>query len=1136
MAAAREVTVALRLQSQMQEARRDLEQIAERLDRIGAAGRKAGADSGLAQLGTEASGVKQVVDSARDAVDRLAKGINAAATAGAGQSPFIAALREEIALFNKSADDVLRYRAAKAGVAAEAAPLILQLQNMRAAQQAAAQAALEEANAQRQAAAARQAATAQANAFVEQLREQATLQGQSASAVLRYRAGKLGVSAEAEEYIAAIEKFETGSTRGGQALNKFGLTARQQQAALRMLPAQITDITTSLASGMPIWLVAIQQGGQIRDSFNGWRGAGDALLKLLSPTKLAVLGLAAGVGVLVAATLSAQRDTSAMNRAIESTGNYAGATRGQIQALAQEAAAATGIARSEARAAATQMVQSGKLGMQTISNLTMALQGYATVTGQTTSAAAKSLTEMFEKPTEGAEKLNAQFHFLTLAQYRYIRDLEEAGNVEAARLALSERFAEHLGGTFVNNLGYLERAWLSVANAVKGAWEWLKKWGAEATVEDQVGAQRRVVEALRASVEREKNQVGFRGYSRNAQALAAAEERLASLEEAQRLERRAAAGKAEAAQLEQRRIELDKKLKAVAQTLRTNAEKIADEKKVLDEALRLQVIDQGQYDKLLAAAQDKYRDKTRKTDPVQSAFDQQQLALTQQLATARQRLANEQDDVSAKQELATAKLEAWLATSGKAAKLDAARVQQLRELAQQIDGVNAVTAELDEGKKRDARIEQGMAAVEAGIAQAAGRGADQAAAEIARRFRQLREDLLDAGNSEGLIKLDKLVDVTKAKEALQDLQQQVDAVFTAQQRAEQTLQAEVSTGLTSEYAGRLKLLDIQKQTAEQVAALIPRMRELAAITGDPQMAAGVADLQQRVQLLTMRADELKISFQNAFQEGAATAITDLAEGTSSLEDAVKSFVRSIALEMARFAAQKLAMQATDAVMGGFDSTLKAIQSLVPALAQATTAKVAADQTMTASGVTATTTAAAAATAAGAEVAAANAPAAAATATWSWGAAAAVGLAALAAILAFAKAGFAEGGYTGPGGKYKPAGIVHAEEFVNRREVVRQPGARAFLEDFNRRGMAALEGWRGYADGGFVTAPSRTDTVAGAKAATPLQVTAKGGDVGLRVINLLDPSLLDDWINSSSGERTMVNWIRRNKGKVQAAQG
>jgi len=63
-------------------------------------------------------------------------------------------------------------------------------------------------------------------------------------------------------------------------------------------------------------------------------------------------------------------------------------------------------------------------------------------------------------------------------------------------------------------------------------------------------------------------------------------------------------------------------------------------------------------------------------------------------------------------------------------------------------------------------------------------------------------------------------------------------------------------------------------------------------------------------------------------------------------------------------------------------------------------------------------------------------------------------------------GYALGGYTGPGGKWQPAGIVHAGEFVHRQEVVRQPGALAFLARFNQIGMVALRR-NGYANGGLV---------------------------------------------------------------------
>lgn len=58
--------------------------------------------------------------------------------------------------------------------------------------------------------------------------------------------------------------------------------------------------------------------------------------------------------------------------------------------------------------------------------------------------------------------------------------------------------------------------------------------------------------------------------------------------------------------------------------------------------------------------------------------------------------------------------------------------------------------------------------------------------------------------------------------------------------------------------------------------------------------------------------------------------------------------------------------------------------------------------------------------------------------------------------------FAEGGWTGPGSKYQPAGIVHADEYVTPKQVVNNPMAKPHLQ--------ALESMRlrGYADGGFVT--------------------------------------------------------------------
>ncbi len=61
----------------------------------------------------------------------------------------------------------------------------------------------------------------------------------------------------------------------------------------------------------------------------------------------------------------------------------------------------------------------------------------------------------------------------------------------------------------------------------------------------------------------------------------------------------------------------------------------------------------------------------------------------------------------------------------------------------------------------------------------------------------------------------------------------------------------------------------------------------------------------------------------------------------------------------------------------------------------------------------------------------------------------------------ASGSFAGGGYTGPGGKYAPAGVVHRGEYVFPQEAVRRLGV-GYLRDLHLRGL------RGYANGGLVS--------------------------------------------------------------------
>jgi len=82
------------------------------------------------------------------------------------------------------------------------------------------------------------------------------------------------------------------------AAKKAGISVGQYKAAMRTLPAQFTDIATQLAGGQSPWLILLQQGGQIKDSFGGLRPTFTALMGTLNPVMVGVAGLTVAVGAL----------------------------------------------------------------------------------------------------------------------------------------------------------------------------------------------------------------------------------------------------------------------------------------------------------------------------------------------------------------------------------------------------------------------------------------------------------------------------------------------------------------------------------------------------------------------------------------------------------------------------------------------------------------------------------------------------------------------------------------------------------------------------------------------------------------------------------------------------------------------
>lgn len=116
-------------------------------------------------------------------------------------------------------------------------------------------------------------------------------------------------------------------------------------------------------------------------------------------------------------------------------------------------------------------------------------------------------------------------------------------------------------------------------------------------------------------------------------------------------------------------------------------------------------------------------------------------------------------------------------------------------------------------------------------------------------------------------------------------------------------------------------------------------------------------------------------------------------------------------------------------------------------------------------------------------------------------------------------GFAEGGYTGDGGKYQPAGIVHKGEWVHDAHAtnVLGTGFLARLDAAATGRTPSLASRLSYADGGLVNPPAAAAAPAGQ---------------GVRIVNALDPDLLSEWAETPRGERVIMNVIRRNPGALR----
>lgn len=286
-------------------------------------------------------------------------------------------------------------------------------------------------------------------------------------------------AAAAKANAAAQTTLAAATQKTAAAQQRQALTAGELRNAQRQLPMQITDIVTGLASGQSVFMVAIQQGGQLRDAWGGIVPAGRALLGTITPMVAAVSAGAAAFAVLGMALYEAAQDDKAVNDALLTTGNYVNTTAASLDAMVGKLAELQGVTEGGARDALLAVAQSGRIAADEFERVATVAARMEAATGQSIDATVQKFEAIAKDPVEALLKLNETEHFLTEAQLERVRALVEEGREQDAAAEGARIYADRLGGiadAAEEARPHLARMWQDAKEGASSAWEETKNF------------------------------------------------------------------------------------------------------------------------------------------------------------------------------------------------------------------------------------------------------------------------------------------------------------------------------------------------------------------------------------------------------------------------------------------------------------------------------------------------------------------------------------------------------------------------------------------------------------------------------------------------------------------------------------
>lgn len=818
-----------------------------------------------------------------------------------------------------------------------------------------------------------------------------------------------------EQYNTAMAAIATRRT-AIQSLN-------QQSTAMRNLGLHTVQTQQSIAA----MLRSLAMGS--------WRGATTSMVSLTARTGamgsvftaagVAVGGLGVALGALGWAMLRSYQQMRALEGAMLATGNAAGLTAGSMQEMAANVGRASGEFNA-AREAAQRLAAGGKATSDTMEAMITATTNLATLSGRSIQQVATEMERVVDDPLEGIAKLNEQYRFLTTATWDQVYGLVAQGReTDAVRFAIQEaaRVSADRVRTMQDNAGTLERAWQAVKREINDVKQGLleigradidarinrltkqfelyalpARFGATAAVREEAEARRAAIYDQIMALRQERLELGKNEAAEGQRNRAVNDGVDAQAKVARMMEQ----GRTRAEQYEAALEDLRKTFIAIkdgAEAGDTDAYDLAGVIFGADGS-----VSGGAFDKLAAQLRERYAERGSSGGRGGSSSDSQRAEeaaqrevdnLVRQIGMLDQ-VADGQDKVSNAARIRYEIEEGGWKTVSEGTK------QALIDYAQMLD---------HEEMRRDVTRQYVDAQLE--LARLQGRGEEAEFARTRVELERLEQQLLNLGRTAEAADVAKLLNLKEAAVGLDAVNRQYQQVMQQMQAAHQSVQTRLQAGLITEAQAQREIVELYNQKLAILDPLVDQMEAMARAAGNEEALANVQRMRLELEQMRNTTSLLATTVANTFEGSMANALTSLASGTMSLADAGRQFLLNMAQGMAQFAAEQLAAIARARIMQALASRSGA-------------------ENVT-EGAAALTAAAGATALAGGQIGAG---------ALALGTSAAA-LQAAATTLMIANSmggmGFAEGGFTGPGGKYDFAGYVHRGEYVHPQDVVRHYG-------------------------------------------------------------------------------------------------